>query len=148
MSAPNFFEMKVYSGASENFHEESHHLTQNATSKSNPFVRVIVPNGQIMTSKSTTNLPLHSMSPSAKISHGLLSLIYGSLLSVDNFCAHSCTAIFTNRSIKMYNNKYVKIQENKPPIISGTRKAPSQPLYNVLLPIPDPVQDYINILRP
>ena len=142
------FEMKVDSGASANFHEESHHLPQNAISKSNLFVGVIVPNGQIMTSKSTTNLPLPSLPPYATISHGFPSLASGSLLSVGRVCDHNCTSIFTDRSKKMYNNKDVKIQENKPPIIAGTRNAPSQPVYNVCIPIPDPAQHSINILRP
>ena len=150
MSDPNFFEMKVDSGASANFHEESHHLPQNATSKSDPFVSIIVPNGQITTSKSTTNLPLplSSLPPSVKISHGFPSLASVSLLSVGQICDHKCTAIFANCSIKMYNNNDVKIQENNLPILAGTQNAPSQLLYNFILPIPDPVQQYINILQP
>ena len=79
MSTPNFFEMKVYSGALAKFQEESYYLPQNATSKSNPFVRVIVPNGQIMTLKYTTNILLPSLPPSATISHVFPSLESGSL---------------------------------------------------------------------
>jgi hypothetical protein len=55
MSAPQFFEMKVGSGASANFHEVSHHLHHQLISTSNPLVSVIVPNDQIMTSKSTAH---------------------------------------------------------------------------------------------
>ena len=103
--------MKVDSGASENFHEVSHHLPQNATSKSNPFVRVISPNGQTMTYKSTTNLPLPSLSQSLTTSHGFTGLASGYLLSVGQTNNHNCTDIFINCSIKMYNTTDVKIQE-------------------------------------
>ena len=101
-----------------------------------------------MISKYTTNLTLPSLPPSAKISHGFPSLSSGSLLSVGQICDHNCTAIYTNCSIKIYNNKYVKIQENKPPIISVTQNAPSQPIYNFCSPIPYLAQYSINILRP
>jgi hypothetical protein len=147
MSAPHYFEMKVNSGTSANFHEVSHHLPHQPTSKSNPSVSVVVPNGQIMTSKSTTNLPLPSLPPSATISHGFPNLSSGSLLSVGKICDHRCTAIFTNNSIKMYRNADVHIKETKPPLISGTRNAPSQPLYNVCLPIPPPIPHSIHMLQ-
>ena len=101
-----------------------------------------------MTSKSTTNIPLPSMPPSATISHGFPSLACGSILSSGKIYDHNCTAIFTNFPIKTYNNKYFNIQESKPPIISGTRNSHSEPLNNVCLPIKDPSQHSINILRP
>ena len=104
MSAPPFVEMKVDSGASANFHEVSHHLPHQPLSTSNPSVSVIVPNGQIMTSQSTTNLPLPNLPPSATHSHGFPSLASGSLLSVGRICDHHCTAIFTDRSVKMFRN--------------------------------------------
>ena len=139
MSTPPFFDMKVDSGASANFHEVSHHLPHHPTSPSNPSVSVIVPNGQIMTSQSTATLPLPSLPPSATISHGFPSLASGSLLSVGKICDHDCTAIFTDRTVKMFRNADVNIQTVQPPLISGTRNAPKQPLYNVRLPLPAPV---------
>ena len=81
-----------------------------------------------MTSNSTTNFPLPSLPRSATISHDFPSLASVSIWSVGQICDHNCTAIFTNFPIKMYNNNDVKIQENKPPIISGIKNAPSQPL--------------------
>ena len=101
-----------------------------------------------MTYKSTTNLSLPSLPPFTTISHVFPSLSSRSLLSAGKICDHNCTAIFTNRSVKIYNNNDVKIQENNLPILAGTQNAPSQLLYNFILPIPDPVQQYINILQP
>jgi hypothetical protein len=148
MSTPQFFEMKVDSGASANFHEVSHHLRHRPTSTSNPSVSVIVPNGQIMTSKSTAHLPLRSLPASATISHGFPSLASGSLLSVGKICDHNCTAVFTDRTVKMYRNTDVQIKPIKPPIIAGTRNSPSQPLYNVRLPLQPPPPHSINLLTP
>ena len=59
-------DIKVDSGALENFHEITHHLPHRSTSTSNPSVSVIVPNGQIMTSNSTTNLPILTLPQSIK----------------------------------------------------------------------------------
>jgi len=137
MSAPQqYINMKVDSGASANFHEISHHLHHHPTSKANPSVAVIVPNGNIMTSESTTNLPIPHLPASATISHGFKSLASGSLLSVGQICDHNCTAIFTNKSVHMYKTPDITIKPLKSPIFSGTHDAPTQPLYNIKLPIP------------
>jgi hypothetical protein len=144
MSAPPFIEMKVDSGASANFHEVSHHLPHQPISASNPSVSIIVPNGQIMTSQSTANLPLPNLPPSPTISHGFPRLASGSLLSVCKIWDHNCRAIFTDRSVKMFRTAHVQIKTAKPPLISGTRNAPHQPLYNVRLPLP--VHHSINLL--
>jgi hypothetical protein len=102
MSAPQqFINVKLDSGASANFHEITHHLQHRPTSIDNPSVSVIVPNGNIMTSKSTTNLPLPDLPPSATISHGFKSLASGSLLSVGQICDHNCTAVFTDTAVHM-----------------------------------------------
>jgi hypothetical protein len=145
MSAPPFIEMKVDSGASANFHEVSHHLPLQPLSASNPSVSIIVPNRQIMTSQqSTANLPLPNLPPSDNISHGFPSLASGSLLSAGKICDHNCTAIFTGRSVKMLRTADVQIKTAKPPLISGARNAPHQPLYDVRLPLP--VHHSINLL--
>ena len=137
MSAPQqYINMKVDSGTSANFHEISHHLHHHPTSKANPSFAVIVPNGNIMTSESTTNLPIPHLPASATISHGFKSLASGSLLSVGQICDHNCTAIFTNKSVHMYKTPDITIKPLKSPIFSGTRDAPTQPLYNIKLPIP------------
>ena len=132
MSAPQqFINLKLDSGASANFHEISHHLQHRPTSIDNPSVSVIVPNGNVMTSKSTTNLPLPDLPPSATVSHGFKSLASGSLLSVGQICDHECTAVFTNASVHMYKNPDIEITTLNPPIFSGTRDALTQPLYNI-----------------
>jgi hypothetical protein len=146
MSAPPFVEMKVNSGASANFHEVTHHLLHQPISTSNPSVSVIVPNGQIMNSQSTANLPLPNLPPSATISHGFPSLASGSLLFVGKICNHNCTAISTDCSVKLYCNNDIQIKSAQPPLISGTCNAPHQPLYNVCLPFPTPVRHSINLL--
>ena len=148
MSAPQqFINLKLDSGASANFHEISHHLQHRPTSRNNPSVNVIVPNGNIMTSKSTTNLPLPGLPPSATISHGFKSLASGSLLSVGQICDHNCTAIFTDTAVHMYKTPDIKITPLQPPIFSGTRDAPTQPLYNIKLPISDSPAHAINLLQ-
>jgi hypothetical protein len=136
--------MKVDSGASANFHEVSHHLLHQLTSTSNASVSVIVP----MTSQSAANLPLPNLAPSATISYGFPNLAFDSLLSVGKICDHNYTAIFANRSVKMFRNTGVQIKAVKPPLIAGTRNAPHQPLYNVHLPLPTPVHHSINLLAP
>jgi len=149
MSAPPFINVKVDSGASANFHELNHHLPRQPTSSTNPSVSVIVPNGQIMTSNTTSNLPIPKLPPSATISHGFPKLASGSLLSVGQICDHNCTAIFTNKSVKMYNTSDITIKQHNEPILAGTRNAPSQPLYNIRLPIPQESKPHaINILIP
>ena len=148
MSAPQqFINLKLDSGASANFHEISHHLQHRPTSRNNPSVNVIVPNGNIMTSKSTTNLPLPGLPPSATISHGFKSLASGSLLSVGQICDHNCTAIFTDTAVHMYKTPDIKITPLQPPIFSGTRDAPTQPLYNIKLPISESPAHAINLLQ-
>ena len=148
MSAPQqFINLKLDSGASANFHEISHHLHHRPTTIDNPSVSVIVPNGQVMTSKSTTNLPLPELPPSATMSHGFKSLASGSLLSVGQICDHDCTAIFTDTDVHMYKNPDIKITTTKPPIFSGTRDAPIQPLYNIKLPVPVPPSQAMNLLQ-
>ena len=78
MFAPQkYINMNLDSGASANFHGISHHLHHRPTSTAYPFVSVIVPNGNIMTSQSTTNLPLPELKSSAIISHGFKSLASG-----------------------------------------------------------------------
>jgi len=149
MSTPLFINIKVDSGASANFHEINHHLPHQSTSSTNPSVSVIVPNGQIMTSNTTTNLPIPTLPPSATLSHGFPKLASGSLLSVGQICDHNCTAFFTDKSVKMYNTSDITVNQHKEPIIAGTRNAPSQPLYNIRLPITQESKPHaINILSP
>jgi len=148
MSAPQqYIKMKVDSGASANFHEIPHHLHQHPTSTANPSVAVIIPNSNIMTSESTTNLPILHLPASATISHGFKSLAFGSLLSVGQICDHNCTAIFTNKSVHMYKTPDITIKPLKSPIFSGTRDAPTQPLYNIKLPIPLATPETLNLLQ-
>ena len=130
MSAPPFINVKVDSGASANFHEINHHLPHQSTSSKNPSVSFIVPNEQIMTSNTTSNLPIPTLPPSATLSHGFPKLASGSLLSVGQICNHNCTAIFTDKSVKIYNTSDITVKQHKEPILAGTRNAPSQPLYN------------------
>ena len=148
MSTPQFIEMKIDSGASANFHEVSHHLRHQPISTMNPSVHVIVPNGQIMTSISTANLPLPGLPSLATLSHGFPSLASGSLLSVGQICDNQCTAIFTDRTVRMYHNKDVNIRTTQPAFLSGTRNSPSQPLYSVRLPIPSAKTHSANLLLP
>ena len=136
MSALPFIDIKVDSGASAHFHEINHHLPHQSTSSTNPSVNVIVPNGQIMTSNTTTNLPIPQLPPSATISHGFKNLASGSLLSVGQICDHDCIAVFNDKEVHMYKTPDIKITTLKPPLFSGTRDAPVQPLYNIKLPIP------------
>jgi len=148
MSAPQqYIDMKVDSGASANFHEISHHLHHHPTSATNPSVAVIVPNGNIMTSESTTNLPIPHLPASATISHGFKSLASGSLLSVGQICNHNYTAIFTNKSVHMYKTPDITIKPLNSPIFSGTRDAPTQPLYNIKLPISLTTPEKLNLLK-
>ena len=137
MSAPKqFINLKLDSGASANFHEISHHLQHRPTFINNPSVSVIVPNGNVMTYKSTTNIPLPDLTPSATVSHGFKSLASGSMLSVSQICDHNCTEVFTNTDVHMYKSPDIKITTLKPPIFSGTRDASTKPLYNIKLPVP------------
>jgi len=49
----------------------------------------------------------------------------------------------------MYNTSDITVNQHKEPIIAGTRNAPSQPLYNIRLPITQESKPHaINILSP
>jgi hypothetical protein len=111
--------------------DQLHHCP---TSDSNPAVHVIVPNGNVMTSTGTTNLPLPHLKAATTKSHAFPKLASGSLLSVGQICDNACTAIFNSTSVHMYRNQDVTIQPSRPPIISGTRTMPFEPLYNIGMP--------------
>ena len=131
-----FINLKLDSGASANFHDISHHLQHRPTSIDNPSVSVII-----------YDLQVNNKSPSATVSHGFKCLASGSLLSVGQICDHNCTAFFTDTAVHMYKNPDIKNTTRKPPIFSGTRDAPTQPLYNIKLPVPASPSHLINLLQ-
>jgi hypothetical protein len=89
-----------------------------------------------MTSTATAHLPLPHLKASATKSHAFPKLASGSLLSVGQICDNACTAIFNSRSVHMYRNQDITVIPSRPPLISGTRNMPSEPLYNIQLPTP------------
>jgi hypothetical protein len=122
---------KADSSAAAHFHQTTNQLPHRPISDSNPAVHVIVPNGHIMTSTATTNLPLPHLKAAATKLHAFPKLASGSLLSVGQICDNACTAILNSNSVHMYPNQDVTILPSRPLIISGTRKMPLEPLYNI-----------------
>lgn len=136
MSSPPFINFKADSGATAHFHQWTPKLHHQPISAKNPAVHVIVPNGNIMTSTATAHLPLPHLRASTTISHAFPKLASGSLLSVGQICDNDCTAIFNSSSVRMYRNDDITIIPSRPPILSGTRNMPNEPLYNIQLPTP------------
>jgi hypothetical protein len=134
MSAPPFLDFKADSGATAHFHQATNQLAHRPISASNPAVHVIVPNGGIMRSTATAHLPLPYLLPATTKSHAFPTLASGSLLSVGQICDNACTAIFDANSVRMYHNQDVTVTSSRPPILSGTRQMPLQPLYNIRIP--------------
>ena len=134
MSTPPFLNFKADSGTTAHFHQQTSHLKHKSISESNPAAHVIVPNGNIMTSTATAHLPLPNLLPRTTKSHAFTKLASGSLLSVGQICDNDCTAVFNATSVNMYRNQDLRILPMRPPIISGTRNMPSDPLYNIRLP--------------
>ena len=87
-----------------------------------------------MVYSATTHLPIPSMPPSTKYSHGFNHLESGSLFSVGQSCNRNCTAVFDKNSVKIFNSTEVNITAIFLPILQGHCNAPSQPLYSVSLP--------------
>jgi hypothetical protein len=131
MSTPPFLAFKEDSSATAHFHEITDQLPHRPISPSNPAVHVIVPNGNIMTSTATTQIPLPHLNPASTKSHAFPNLASSSLLSVGQICDNACTAIFNANSVHMYRNKDITIIPSRPPIISGTRRMPFEPLYSI-----------------
>jgi hypothetical protein len=148
MSTPPFINFKADSGASAHFHQMTPHFPHRTISASNPAVHVIVPNGNIMTSTATAQLPIQHLTAATTKSHAFPKLASGSLLSVGQICDNDCTAIFDSNSVHMYHKKDVTIIPSKPPLISGTRKMPFEPLYNIRIPtaFPSPIAHSTNAM--
>jgi hypothetical protein len=125
---------KADSGASAQFHQITNQLPHRPISDSNSAVHVIVPNGHIMTSTATKNLPLPHLKTATNKLHAFPKLAWGSLLSVGQICDNACTDIFNLNSVHMYRNQDVTILPSRPLIISGTRTMPFEPLYNFRIP--------------
>jgi hypothetical protein len=113
-------------------------------SDSNLAVHVIVPNGNVMTSTGTMNLPLPHLKASTTKSHAFPKLASSSLLSVGQICDNACTAIFNSTSVHMYRNQDNTFLPSQPPIIAGTRTIPFKPLYNIRMS-PKAPPSYIGI---
>ena len=130
MSAPPSINLKIDSGATNNFHEiGSTDLPQQITSNYNPVAGVIVPNGASMVSSATTHIPISSLPPSATKSHSFNHLSYVYLFSVGQACENNCTPVFDNNSVNIFKSTEININALFPPIIQGHLNAPSQPLY-------------------
>jgi hypothetical protein len=134
MSTPPFLNFKADSGATAHFHQMTPHLHHHPISTSNPAVHVIVPNGNIMTSTATAQLPLPSLTAASTKSHAFPTLASGSLLSVGQICDNACTAVFNSSSVRMYHNQDVTITPARPPFLTGTGNMPFEPLYNIRIP--------------
>jgi hypothetical protein len=144
LSSPPLINFKGDISATAHFHQMTDQLHHQPISDSNPAVHVIVPNGNVMTSTGTMNLPLSHLKAATTKSHAFPKLASGSLLSVGQICDNACTAIFNSTSVHMYGNQDVTILPSRPPIISGTRTMPFEPLYNIRMP-PKAPPSYIGI---
>ena len=135
MSTPPSINLKIDSGATHNFYEiGSTNLPQQPTYNYNPAVQVILTNGSSMVSSITTHIPITSLPPSAKKSHGFNHLASESIFSVGKAFDHNCTKVFDNKYVKIFKSTEVNITALSSPIIQGYSNTPSQPLHSVSLP--------------
>ncbi len=135
MSAPPTTEIMANTGATGHFIDgPTSKLPTKPITKSNPAIPVLLPNGQFMHSKSTTTLPIPTLSPTSTKAHVFHKLASGSLLSVGKICDENCTAVFTKKKMTIHKTNNIQISTCAPPILTGTREAPKQPLWSVKLP--------------
>ena len=119
-----YTEMKVDSGATSHFYDSyKSALLSKPTSATNPAIDVIIPNGSIMKSISTSKLPIPQLPPNATRAHGFQHLASGSLLSVGQLCDHNCSAIFDKAKVHIFKSDQVTIIPRAPPLLTGYRNA-------------------------
>ena len=116
--------MKIDSGATSHFYDSyKSALLSTPTSKTNPSINVLIPNGHIMKSMCTAKLPIPQLPLTASQAQGFKHLASGSLLSVGQHCDHNCSAIFDKDKVRIYKTEQVTILPRAPPILTGHRNA-------------------------
>ena len=84
-----------------------------------------------MKSISNMNIPINNFPESFTTTHGFSILSYGFLLSIGKFFDSNFTAIFKDKSVKIYNEPYLTILDTKPTILSGKQNTPQQTLCSI-----------------
>ena len=93
-------------GCTSHFLTEHAHLPQQPA----PPLHVKLPNGEIMTSAGTMQLPIPSTLESAQKAHIFPALTSANLLSIGQLCDDKCTATFTKEQLKITKNNNIILE--------------------------------------
>ena len=90
----------------------SHYITTDTHLQHEPTtpLQVQLPNGDVMTSSTATDIPFPHTSNKAKRAHIFPTLTTANLLSIGQLCDDGCIANFTKNEVKILKNNHTILQ--------------------------------------